>query len=60
MTSIVAVWQSLLKQEREHKDSPAEKKDGDEGTVKAMTETEVAEQHGRQSRWSYSCLFLWE
>nr|XP_021404256.1 nucleolar pre-ribosomal-associated protein 1 isoform X2 [Lonchura striata domestica] len=46
MTSIVAVWQSLLKQEKDHKDSPAEKKEGDEGTVKAMTEIEVAEQHG--------------
>ncbi|XP_063275337.1 nucleolar pre-ribosomal-associated protein 1 isoform X2 [Prinia subflava] len=28
MNSIVAVWQSLLKQEREHNDSPAEKKEG--------------------------------
>ncbi|XP_068038864.1 nucleolar pre-ribosomal-associated protein 1 isoform X1 [Anomalospiza imberbis] len=46
MTSIVAVWQSLLKQEREHNDSPAEKKEGDVSTVKAMTRTEVAEQHG--------------
>ncbi|XP_064263260.1 nucleolar pre-ribosomal-associated protein 1 [Passer domesticus] len=46
MTSVVAVWQSLLKQERKHSDSPAEKKEGDVSTVKAMTETEVAEQHG--------------
>uniref|UniRef100_A0A8D2MPG9 URB1 ribosome biogenesis 1 homolog n=1 Tax=Zonotrichia albicollis TaxID=44394 RepID=A0A8D2MPG9_ZONAL len=28
MTSIVAVWQSLLKQEREHSNGPAEKKEG--------------------------------
>ncbi|NXW73034.1 NPA1P protein, partial [Hirundo rustica] len=28
MNSIVAVWQSLLKQEREHNDSPAEKNEG--------------------------------
>ncbi|NXB00486.1 NPA1P protein, partial [Cnemophilus loriae] len=28
MNNIVAVWQSLLKQEREHNDSPAEKKEG--------------------------------
>ncbi|RMC01777.1 hypothetical protein DUI87_21795 [Hirundo rustica rustica] len=46
MNSIVAVWQSLLKQEREHNDSPAEKNEGDASTVKAVTETEVAEQHG--------------
>ncbi|XP_068883251.1 nucleolar pre-ribosomal-associated protein 1 isoform X1 [Aphelocoma coerulescens] len=46
MNNIVAVWQSLLKQEREHCDGPAEKKEGDVSTVKAMTETEVAEQHG--------------
>lgn len=60
MNIIVAVWQSFLKQEREHNDSPAEKEEGDVSTVKAMTETEVAEQHGRQSRWSYSFLSLWE
>lgn len=52
MTSIVAVWQSLLKQERGHSSGPAEKKEGDVSTVKAMTETEVAEHHGRQSRWN--------
>ncbi|TRZ15518.1 hypothetical protein HGM15179_011589, partial [Zosterops borbonicus] len=46
MNIIVAVWQSFLKQEREHNDSPAEKEEGDVSTVKAMTETEVAEQHG--------------
>ncbi|XP_030921106.1 nucleolar pre-ribosomal-associated protein 1 [Geospiza fortis] len=46
MTSIVAVWQSLLKQAREHSNGPAEKKEGDVSTVKAMTEPEVAEQHG--------------
>ncbi|XP_066036371.1 nucleolar pre-ribosomal-associated protein 1 [Chamaea fasciata] len=46
MSSIVAVWQSLLKQERQHSDSPAKKKEGDVSTVRAMTETEVAEQHG--------------
>ncbi|XP_058679879.1 nucleolar pre-ribosomal-associated protein 1 [Ammospiza caudacuta] len=46
MTSIVAVWQSLLKQEREHSNGPAEKKEGDVSTVKATTETEAAEQHG--------------
>lgn len=52
MSSLVAVWQSLLKQEREHNDSPAEKKEGDVSTVKAVTETKVAEQRGKQSRWS--------
>nr|XP_054511019.1 nucleolar pre-ribosomal-associated protein 1 [Agelaius phoeniceus] len=46
MTSIVAVWQSLLKQERGHNQGPAEKREADVSTVKAMTETEVAEQHG--------------
>ncbi|KAF4795038.1 Nucleolar pre-ribosomal-associated protein 1 [Turdus rufiventris] len=46
MNNLVAVWQSLLKQKREHTDGPAEKKEGDVSTVKAMTETEVAEQHG--------------
>ncbi|KAL9867510.1 nucleolar pre-ribosomal-associated protein 1 isoform 2-T2 [Geothlypis trichas] len=45
MTSIVAVWQSLLKQERGHSSGPAEKKEGDVSTVKAMTETEDAEHH---------------
>lgn len=60
MNNIVAVWQSLLKQEREHCDGPAEKKEGGLSTVKAMTEAEVAEQHGRQSRWSYPFLSLWE
>lgn len=59
MNNLVAVWQSLLKQKREHTDDPAEKKEGDVSAVKAMTETEVAEQHGRQSRWSYS-LCQWE
>ncbi|XP_014108968.1 PREDICTED: nucleolar pre-ribosomal-associated protein 1 [Pseudopodoces humilis] len=45
MNNIVAVWQSLLKQEREHNDGPAEKKEGDVSTVKAVTKTKVAEQH---------------
>lgn len=56
----MAVWQSLLKQEKEHDDGPAEKKEGDVCTVKAVTETEVAEQRGRQSWWCYSFLSLWE
>ncbi|XP_054669429.1 nucleolar pre-ribosomal-associated protein 1 isoform X4 [Grus americana] len=47
MNNIVAVWQSLLKQGREHHDGQEEKREGDTSTVKAMTETaEVAEQHG--------------
>ncbi|XP_027599978.2 nucleolar pre-ribosomal-associated protein 1 [Pipra filicauda] len=47
MNSIVAVWQSLLKQGREHHDGLEEKKEGDTSTGKTMTETaEVAEQHG--------------
>ncbi|XP_014745884.1 PREDICTED: nucleolar pre-ribosomal-associated protein 1, partial [Sturnus vulgaris] len=46
MNNLVAVWQSLLKQKRERTDGPAEQKEGDVSTVKAMTETEVAEQHG--------------
>ncbi|KAJ7418039.1 URB1 ribosome biogenesis 1 [Willisornis vidua] len=47
MNNIVAVWQSLLKQEREHHDGPEEKREGDTSTVKATTETtEVPEQHG--------------
>ncbi|KAM6140617.1 LOW QUALITY PROTEIN: nucleolar pre-ribosomal-associated protein 1 [Pterocles gutturalis] len=46
MTSIVAVWQSLLKQGREHHDEE-EKRESDLSAAKAMTETaEVAEQHG--------------
>ncbi|XP_056346462.1 nucleolar pre-ribosomal-associated protein 1 isoform X2 [Oenanthe melanoleuca] len=45
MNNLVAVWQSLLKQKREHTDGPAEKKEGDVSTVKAMTEAGVAEQH---------------
>lgn len=54
MNNIVAVWQSLLKQGREHHGGQEEKMESDISTVKAMTETaEAAEQHGRQSRWSY-------
>ncbi|XP_051464954.1 nucleolar pre-ribosomal-associated protein 1 isoform X2 [Apus apus] len=46
MTNIVAVWQSLLKQGREHHDGQKQKKERDISTVKAMTEAaEVAEQH---------------
>ncbi|KFU94949.1 Nucleolar pre-ribosomal-associated protein 1, partial [Chaetura pelagica] len=46
MTNIVAVWQSLLKQGREHHDGQKQKKESDISTVKAMTEAaEVAEQH---------------
>ncbi|NWS18019.1 NPA1P protein, partial [Pachyramphus minor] len=47
MNSIVAVWQSLLKQGREHHGGPEEKREGDASTGKATTEAaEVAEQHG--------------
>ncbi|XP_050188089.1 nucleolar pre-ribosomal-associated protein 1 [Myiozetetes cayanensis] len=47
MNNIVAVWQSLLKQGREHHDGPEEKREGDTSTGKATTETaEAAEQHG--------------
>ncbi|NXW05576.1 NPA1P protein, partial [Fregetta grallaria] len=47
MNNIVAVWQSLLKQGREHHDGQEGKRESDISTVKAMTETaEVAEQHG--------------
>lgn len=57
MNNIVAVWQSLLKQGREHHDGQEEKRESAISTVKAVTETpEVAEQHGRQSRWSYPFL----
>lgn len=62
MNNIVAVWQSLLKQGRERHDGQEEKRKSDTCSVKAMTETtEVAEQHGRQSRWSYPflCVFEW-
>ncbi|NXG73591.1 NPA1P protein, partial [Baryphthengus martii] len=47
MNSVVATWQSLLKQEREHHNGEEEKRASNTSTVKAMTETsEVAEQHG--------------
>ncbi|NXN37943.1 NPA1P protein, partial [Rhinoptilus africanus] len=47
MNNVVAAWQSLLKQGKEHHDGQEEKKESDNSTVKAMTETaEVAEQHG--------------
>ncbi|XP_010583629.1 PREDICTED: nucleolar pre-ribosomal-associated protein 1 [Haliaeetus leucocephalus] len=47
MNNIVAVWQSLLKQGREHHDGQEEKRESAISTVKAVTETpEVAEQHG--------------
>ncbi|KFQ34461.1 Nucleolar pre-ribosomal-associated protein 1, partial [Mesitornis unicolor] len=47
MNNIVAVWQSLLKQRREHHDGQEEKRESDISTAKATTEaTEVAEQHG--------------
>ncbi|NXP07539.1 NPA1P protein, partial [Thinocorus orbignyianus] len=47
MNNIVAAWQSLLKQGKEHHGGQQEKKEGDVPTVKARTETvEVAEQHG--------------
>ncbi|XP_061857913.1 nucleolar pre-ribosomal-associated protein 1 isoform X2 [Colius striatus] len=47
MNNIVAVWQSLLKQGREHHDGQEEKRESSISTVKAMTEAaEVAEQHG--------------
>ncbi|KAM6291490.1 nucleolar pre-ribosomal-associated protein 1 [Porphyrio hochstetteri] len=47
MNNIVAVWQSLLKQGREHHDGQEEKRESDLSTVKETTETaEVAEQHG--------------
>ncbi|XP_040440850.1 nucleolar pre-ribosomal-associated protein 1 [Falco naumanni] len=46
MNNIVAVWQSLLKQGRQHV-GQEEKKESDTSTTKAMTETaEVTEQHG--------------
>ncbi|NWS71444.1 NPA1P protein, partial [Crotophaga sulcirostris] len=47
MNNIVAAWQSLLKQGKEHHDGQEEKRENDTSTAKAMTETaEVAEQHG--------------
>ncbi|NWW94941.1 NPA1P protein, partial [Rhynochetos jubatus] len=47
MNNIVAVWQSLLKQGREHHDGQQEKRESDTSAAKATTETaEVAEQHG--------------
>ncbi|NXW42813.1 NPA1P protein, partial [Nyctiprogne leucopyga] len=47
MNTIVAVWQSLLKQGREHPDGQEEKRESDISTVKTMTEAaEAAEQHG--------------
>ncbi|KAM4683456.1 nucleolar pre-ribosomal-associated protein 1 isoform 1-T1 [Amazona ochrocephala] len=47
MNNLVAVWQSFLKQGREHHSGQEEKREGDAPTVKAVTETaEVAEQHG--------------
>lgn len=61
MNNIVAAWQSLLKQGKEHPDGQQEKRESDISTVKVMTETaEVAEQHGRQSRWSYPFLHVRE
>ncbi|NXO02201.1 NPA1P protein, partial [Rhinopomastus cyanomelas] len=45
MNNIVAVWQSLLKQGREHHEGQEQKKESDVSTLKAMNETEVAEQH---------------
>ncbi|KFQ32136.1 Nucleolar pre-ribosomal-associated protein 1, partial [Merops nubicus] len=46
MTSIVAVWQSLLKQGKEHHDGQEEKRKSSISTVKAVPETsEAAEQH---------------
>uniref|UniRef100_A0A672TJ60 URB1 ribosome biosis homolog n=1 Tax=Strigops habroptila TaxID=2489341 RepID=A0A672TJ60_STRHB len=46
MNNIVAVWQSLLKQGREHHNGQEEKREGDASSVKAATETaEAAEQH---------------
>lgn len=60
MNNLVAVWQSFLKQ-GEHHSGQEEKREGDAPTVKAVTETaEVAEQHGRQSRWSYPFLHVCE
>lgn len=51
MNNIVAVWQSLLKQGKEHPDGQEEKRETAISTVEEMTETaEAAEQHGRQSR----------
>ncbi|KAM9390262.1 nucleolar pre-ribosomal-associated protein 1 [Phaethornis superciliosus] len=45
MTNLVAVWQSLLKQGREHHKGQEEKKENGISTAKATTETtEVAEQ----------------
>ncbi|NXC43094.1 NPA1P protein, partial [Penelope pileata] len=48
LNNIVAVWQSLLKQEREHQDGQEEKQEAAEPAVtEEVTETaEVAEQHG--------------
>ncbi|XP_009955891.1 PREDICTED: nucleolar pre-ribosomal-associated protein 1 [Leptosomus discolor] len=47
MNNIVAVWQSFLKQGREHHNGQQEKRESDTSTVKAMAETaEVSEQHG--------------
>jgi len=61
MTTIVAVWQSLLKQGREHHDGQEEKRESGISNVKELTETaEAAEQHGRQSRWSYPFLHVCE
>ncbi|OXB79759.1 UNVERIFIED_CONTAM: hypothetical protein H355_013744 [Colinus virginianus] len=47
MNSIVAVWQSLLKQGKEQQDGQEEKNEAAVSTVEEVTETtEVAEQHG--------------
>ncbi|XP_025959367.2 nucleolar pre-ribosomal-associated protein 1 isoform X2 [Dromaius novaehollandiae] len=47
MNNIVAVWQSLLKQERQHHDGQEEKRESTISAAKAMTEiAEVAEPHG--------------
>ncbi|XP_069727208.1 nucleolar pre-ribosomal-associated protein 1 [Phaenicophaeus curvirostris] len=47
MNNIVAAWQSLLKQGREHHDGQEEKRGSEISTAKATSETaEAAEQHG--------------
>ncbi|NXG83836.1 NPA1P protein, partial [Stercorarius parasiticus] len=47
MNNIVAAWQALLKQGKEHHDGQQEKRESDISTMKEVTETaEVAEQDG--------------
>ncbi|KAM8819873.1 nucleolar pre-ribosomal-associated protein 1 [Eudromia elegans] len=47
MNNVVAVWQSLLKQEREHHDGQEEKTESATSTAKTVAEVaEVAEPHG--------------